>query len=281
MKRIILVISAVFSFAAAAERAPFSRYESIIERQMFGALPEGFDPTKMPSEVQKRNSKADKELAAEQEKLKSSIHFSVINVRKDGKVEVGFTDNSDPKEPCHYFICEGDTAGGWTVVNADPETASIVLEKDGVSLELTLGDNSAKGGGNMKRKGAATPATLEVTPATLEATPAPASAGRSSLLGSSRGFTSLRSRRQRLAMEERSRQEEEAKRRAAEKAAQAEKEAAREAENAAEREELREHLSVMREQVRQLREAQAKEAQAKEAQAKAEKGGENENDVVE
>ncbi|MBO5774632.1 MAG: hypothetical protein J6R63_01225 [Kiritimatiellae bacterium] len=273
MKRIILVISAVFSFAAAAERAPFSRYESIIERQMFGALPEGFDPTKMPSEVQKRNSKADKELAAEQEKLKSSIHFSVINVRKDGKVEVGFTDNSDPKEPCHYFICEGDTAGGWTVVNADPEKASIVLEKDGVSLELTLGDNSAKGGGNMKRKGAATPATLE-------ATPAPASAGRSSLLGT-RSFTSLRSRRQRIAMEERSRQEEEAKRQAEEKAAQAEKEAAREAEHAAEREEMRERLSAMSEEMRQLREARAKEAQAKEAQAKAEKGGENENDVVE
>lgn len=276
MKRIILVISAAFSFAAAAERAPFSRYESIIERQMFGALPEGFDPTKMPSEVQKRNSKADKELAAEQEKLKSSIHFSVINVRKDGKVEVGFTDNSDPKEPCHYFICEGDTAGGWTVVNADPETASIVLEKDGVSLELTLGDNSAKGGGNMRRKGAATPATLEATPATLEATPAPASAGRSSLLGSSRGFTSLRSRRQRLAMEERSRQEEEAKRQAAEKAAQAEKEAAREAEHAAEREEMRVRLRAMSEEMRQLREAREKEAQAK-----AEKGGENENDVVE
>ena len=50
-----LLLPAILSAAAlvAAERQPISRYQSIIDRQMFGALPPDFDPTKMPSEVQR------------------------------------------------------------------------------------------------------------------------------------------------------------------------------------------------------------------------------------
>ena len=151
MKLRIAFLAALAALAAAAERQPLKRYTSIIDRQMFGELPDDFDRTKLPSEVQKSSSKSDKELSAEQEKLKSAIHFSVINVKSDGRVEVGFTDNSNQKEPRHYFICKGETAGGWTVEEADPDTATMTISKDGVSLELKLGDNSAKGGVSVKR----------------------------------------------------------------------------------------------------------------------------------
>lgn len=254
MKRSILAISAVLSLTAAAERAPLSRYQSVIDRQMFGELPPDFDPAKMPSEVQRRTSKEEKELSAEQEKLKSSIHFSVMNVKSDGRVEVGFTDNSDPKEPCHYFICEGETAGGWKVVEADPDTAAMVLEKDGITLELTLGDNSAKGGGNMKKN----------------ASSASAAPARSPLVSTGR-FTSLRSRRQQREEAERKRREEDEKRRAAEKAEEEARKAAEKEERAAQLEEQRKQLQAIQEELRRVREARKTEGE----------GGGNENNDAE
>ena len=219
MKFRIAFLAALAALAAAAERQPLERYQSIIDRQMFGELPDDFDPSKLPSEVQKTSSRAAKELSAEQEKLKSAIHFSVINVRADGRVEVGFTDNTDPKEPRHYFICEGETAGGWTVEEADRDTATMTISKDGVSLELKLGDNSAKGGGSMKRSGES-------------------SAPRNSpLLGNGAGgFVSARRRRE-----------------------QREAEAAREEQRAAEREEQRKQLLAIQEELRRVRETKAAE----------------------
>lgn len=251
MKLRIAFLAALAALAAAAERQPFERYQSIIDRQMFGELPDDFDRTKLPSEVQKSSSKSAKELSAEQEKLKSAIHFSVINVRADKRVEVGFTDNTDPKEPRHYFICEGDTAGGWTVEEADAESATMTISKDGVSLELRLGDNSAKGGGSMKR-----------------ADDASASAPRNSpLLGNGAGgFTSVRRRREQreaeAAAENKKRREEEERKRAEEREA----EAAREEQRAAEREEDRKQMRAFVEELRREREAKAAEKE-KEAES--------------
>jgi hypothetical protein len=239
MKRYVSILSAFFATVAVAERQPFERYQSVVDRQMFGALPHDFDPSKMPSDVQKTNSRAEKELLAEQEKLKSAIHFSVINVRKDGKIEVGFTDNTDPKEPCHYFICEGESSGGWTVESADPEKAAIVLEKDGVTLELTLGDNSAKGGGSIKRREQAT------------------SAQKSPLIGGS-SFRSQRSlKMQRLAEESKKIEEERQKMEAARQKAAAEaaeKEAVREKQREEERAEHQQRLAELQETLKRVRE---------------------------
>ena len=241
MKFATAVLAAFAALAAAAERQPLERYQSIIDRQMFGALPSDFDRSRLPSEVQK-SSRSEKELTAEQEKLRSAIHFSVINVRSDGRVEVGFTDNTDPKEPRHYFICEGDTAGGWTVEEADHETATMTISKDGVSLELKLGDNSANGGGSMKRRDEASGA-----------------AARNSPLLSTGGFMSARRRREQreaeAAAEDRRRREEDEKRRAAEQEAEAE----REEQRAAEREEQRKQLLAIQEELRRVREAKATE----------------------
>ena len=118
MKTIALLALAVAASVAFAEKQPIERYQSIIDRQMFGALPPGFDPTKSPNEVQKMSSREERQLTQEQEKLQSSIHFSVINVASDGQPEVGFTDNSDPKAPKHYFLKVGESRDGWTVKDA-------------------------------------------------------------------------------------------------------------------------------------------------------------------
>lgn len=241
MKFATAALAALVALAAAAERQPLERYQSIVDRQMFGALPSDFDPSKLPSDVQK-SSKSAKELTAEQEKLRSAIHFSVINVKSDGRVEVGFTDNSDPKEPRHYFICEGDTAGGWTVEEADHETATMTISKDGVSLELKLGDNSAKGGGNMKRR---------------DDTASSGTGARNSPLLNTGSFISSRRRREQQeaerAAEDRKRREDDEKRRAAEQEAEEQ----REAERAAEREEQRKQLLAIQEELRRVREAKA------------------------
>jgi hypothetical protein len=49
-------------YAAFAEKQPIERYQSIIDRQMFGPLPPGFDPAKSPNDVQKSSSRNEEEL---------------------------------------------------------------------------------------------------------------------------------------------------------------------------------------------------------------------------
>jgi len=148
MKPVVLICAGAMALIAFAEKQPIERYQSIIDRQMFGPLPKDFDPTKMPSEVSKSGSAAaEQELTKEQEQLQSSVHFSVINVDHDGKAIVGFTDNSDPKAPKHHYMRVGETQDGWEVKEADPEHATMTVVKDGVEVSLTLGDNSGKGGG--------------------------------------------------------------------------------------------------------------------------------------
>lgn len=251
MKFIILGVAGLLAAVASAEKQPFERYQSIIDRQMFGPLPPGFDPTKLPSEVQKSSSAEERELTKEQEQLKSAIHFSVINVAADGVTEVGFTDNTDPKTPRHYFLKVGDSRDGWTVKEADAEKATMTIVKDEIEVSLTLGGNSASGAGTTARAGAASAARPQVG--------INAFGGRSGgLLG---GGGSLRARRLQ-------RQQEEAAAKAQADAAAAEKEAAREAERQAqaeqekaqreqERAEQRQQLLAIQEELKRVREAKA------------------------
>jgi len=154
MKPVVMTFAVVAAMSAIAEKQPIERYQSIIDRQMFGPLPKDFDPTKMPSEVSRSGSAAaEQELTKEQEQLQSAIHFSVINVDSEGKAIVGFTDNSDPKAPKHHYMRVGESQDGWEVKEADPEHATMTVVKDGVEVSLTLGDNSGKGGGKTSASG--------------------------------------------------------------------------------------------------------------------------------
>ena len=139
---IIACLAAAASCLAAG--ADFGRYQPIVDRQMFGAPPPGFDPAKPPSEVSKASRESQKEMAAEQEKLKSSIRFSLLNVEADGTVMVGFSDNSE-KPPRHYYLKVGEESGGWLVKSADPspDERRVTLVKGEMEVELKLGDDSS------------------------------------------------------------------------------------------------------------------------------------------
>lgn len=139
------IIVAVSALSLFAERQPYERYQSIVDRQMFGAPPPGFDPTVPPSEVSKSDAAADEEqLTKEQEQIKSAIHFSVINVTPSGETAVGFTDNGDSKNPVHYYLKVGESRNGWLVKEADPVKATMTIAKGAVEVSLSIGGNSAK-----------------------------------------------------------------------------------------------------------------------------------------
>ena len=257
MRSIVFLLLALAVSAASAEKQPISRYQTIIDRQMFGQLPEGFDPTKSPNEVQKTSAKEEKQLTQEQEKLQSAIHFSVINVASDGQPEVGFTDNSDPKVPRHYFMKVGETRDGWTVKEADAENATMTIAKGEIEVSLTLGGNSAKGGGTTSRAGGSTTLPASVSKGGVW-TP-----GRGGLLGGG-SLRARRLQRQQEAQAAAAKQQEEQAAREQERQAREEQE---KQQREAERAEQRQQLLAIQEELKKVREAKA-------AAAKSEDGGE-------
>jgi len=253
--------------AAFAEKQPYSRYESIVERQMFGKPPPGFDPEKMPSEVSRSGQK---ELTKEQEKLQSSIHFSVINVTPDGATAVGFTDNSNPKEPVHYYLKVGEKRNGWEVREANAETASMTIARGDIEVSLTIGENSGKGGGTTAARNGSAAAGDK----------GDVSLPRRGLMpgGGLLGSGSLRARRQERELQRQKAAQEEADRtrqlvaEAAEEAAEKAAEKAREEARKEERAATRQQLMTLQDELRKMR----KEAKPAE-QEKQEEGNEEDN----
>ena len=251
MKSVVFIAIALTVSVAFAEKQPIERYQSIIDRQMFGLLPPGFDPTKSPNEVQKTSGKEEKQLTQEQEKLQSSIHFSVINVTPEGATAVGFTDNSDPKAPVHYYLKVGEKRNGWEVKEADANRASMTIAKGDIEVSLSLGGNSAKDGGT-SRAGGSAPAAAASGAARR---PGPFGGG---LLGGS-----LRARRLQRQQEEQAaaaKQREEQAAKDAERQAQAEQE---KQQREAERAEQRQQLLAIQEELKRVREAKAAAEAAK------------------
>ncbi len=245
------MLAAMAALCAAAEKQPFERYQSIIDRMPFGQPPPGFDPTRDPAEVSKDEySGGETELTQEQEAIQKAVRFSVINVESDGAVRVGFSDMTDPKAPRHFYLAVGEERGGWVVKAADPNEKTMTVEKDGVEVELALGENS--GGGDAKAEGGARATKRGV---------------RSSLLdrnASHGAATSMRGRREkREAEEQRQRAEQERERAEREKREEQER-AEREAERAEQREQLnalKEELMRQREEAKAARERGAEESE--------------------
>ena len=237
MKLVLFTLIGVVSAAAVADTQSFDRYQSIIDRQMFGKLPPGFDPEKMPSEVAK-TSRGGKELTKEQKKLQSSVHFSVINVAADGTPVVGFSDNSDPKAPVHHYIKAGGESGGWKVLSVDTAEKSMTVQKDGVELTLKLGDNSGASGKTANGGGASAAVPAVASAAALSAP------RRSGLLGTLGSRRALRERQMRE-REDAEKQEREAER----------------ARREAEREEQRQQLLAIQEELKRQRDVKRSEKQ--------------------
>lgn len=140
---VVLLLGGLGLSLAAATR-PFADYQTVIDRQMFGAPPKGFDPSKMPSDVAKANSKAEQEKSKAEEKIRRAIRFSVLNVTADGEVMVGFTDQRDAKNPLNYYMKVGETRNGWTVKDADRTEATMtIVDEEGIEVSLRLGGDSA------------------------------------------------------------------------------------------------------------------------------------------
>ena len=276
VRPLLALLLVAFAFVAGAEKMPYDRYTNIVERQMFGPLPDDFDPTKMPGEVSKSSSssrkKTDAELTKAEQQLKSAISFSMINMTPEGDVKVGFTDNSDKKTPLHYYMKVGEERNGWLVKEADPETATMTIAKGEIEVTLTIGGDSAKDAGATSKAGAKKPGALN-------ANAAPGGIRQSSLL---RGNT-LRARRT-MKREARERTEAElaaAKQRNEElEKARAEEEAQRAAEKAeadAKREEDNQRLQKMRNELDAVRQEMKEAQKAKDAE-EASEGGESENE---
>lgn len=259
-------LAVVAACPASAEKVGYDHYKTIVDRQMFGPLPADFDPTKLPSEVAKSSSSAsaaaEAQLTKEQEKLKSAVRFSVINVTPQGDVAVGFTDSSNAKTPKHYYLKKGEARDGWLVKEADPEKATVTLEKDGIELPLAIGEDSAK---KDPKKGLAKDQARGANP------------GRSSLLGSVGARRRLR--KEELAKQAadnaqlRQQVEEMKERQEQERLEREQEEARRKAEEEATREERRKELESLRQVISKNREKLT--APAPEEKAEEESNDEN------
>ena len=237
----LLACAAVFAcIAAFAEKQPYERYKSIVDRQMFGTPPPGFDPEKMPSEVSRSEQK---QLTKEQEKLQSSIHFSVINITPDGDTAVGFTDNTNPKEPVHYYLKVGEKRNGWEVKEASADTATMTIARGDIEVSLTIGENSGKGGGNTTARGGGA--------ADAESGASPRRLTQGGLLGNMRGGMLSRRRQEREMLrqkEEMARKEQEDKLREDREAAEQAAEQARQ-----DREAQRQQLMAIKDELLKMR----------------------------
>lgn len=235
MNKSLTLLFLATTATAFAERQPYARYETIVDRQMFGPLPPGFDPSKMPSEVAKGSSREEKELTQEQEQVKKAIRFSVINVTPAGETVVGFSDNGDLKNPLHYYLKVGESQNGWTVKEADPQAATMTVVKGEVEVTLKLGGET--GGA-----------------------PARSEAAAGTAAGGSR--VSFRERRQR----ERQQLEASAAKMAEEAKAREAREAEEKQQREAERAEQREQLLRIQEELRKAREARESQKEAEDPQ---------------
>ena len=272
-------VAALGAGALMAEKQPFERYQTIIDRMPFGQPPPGFDPNRNPDEVSRNEFAASgEELTQEQEAIQKAVQFSVINVEADGVVRVGFSDRSDPSSPRHYYMAVGEERGGWLVKEADAAAKTMTVVKDEVEVELKLGDSTqgadakggrARGGTGVGRRGAPVPGARSSNVMT-----------RSSLLsrgGAEGGASTAMGRRERRLMAEREQLERaeqleaEAKRRAEEEAARREEDkAAREAERA----EQREQLAALQEELRRQREEREKNKKNTSDEGEGSDGGE-------
>ena len=263
MKLILSFYSMLFALVLFAEKKPLEYYQPIVDANPFGPPPPGFDPNVLPNDPSlkgKSSSRDEKKLTQEQEKLKASISFSVINKTEDGNVAVGFTDNGDPKAPRHYYLKVGEERDGWKVDSADPVEGSMILIKEGMDpIELTIGSSSdAKG-----KAPTAAAAMPQRRPALM--------GGMNGRPGV--GMGSLRDRRMNRERERQESAAAEAKRQEEAKAAQAEREA-REAEEKAQREqeraEQREQLERIKEELKRVRESKKDEVQKDESASEGE-----------
>ena len=134
MKYIFAFFTIILASAVLAEKRPFERYQTIIDRRPFGQPPPGYNPEQFASEAARNPGKTEAELSKEQQQLQKAVALFAINIDPDGSTMVGFSDMSDPKSPAYYYMPVGETRNGWFVKEASPSStnAFMTVVKDGV-----------------------------------------------------------------------------------------------------------------------------------------------------
>jgi hypothetical protein len=112
-----------------------SPYPIILEKMPFGSPP---DPNALDAAA---TGMDEVKMKAEQEKLAQTFSWTAINITPDGQTAIGFTDLS-VKPPASYYMTVGESANNWTVVEADYDSETATIEKDGVRISLKFGNKS-------------------------------------------------------------------------------------------------------------------------------------------
>lgn len=128
------LIAASSALGGGAALPPFSEYAVILERKPFGDLAKveqapGVDPAEAAqAEQQKKDEQA----------LARQIDLVAVNITPRGKLAVGIVDKST-KPSRSLYIAVGESEFGYTVVDANFDEETAVIEKDGTSVTLKLG----------------------------------------------------------------------------------------------------------------------------------------------
>lgn len=151
---------------------PRSYYSVILSRKPFGDSAD----LKPASPPDKQAEMAAAEQARQEQNLARQIDMVAINRSPSGKLLVGLVDKSDGKNHRNFCLSPGDSAGGFTLVEADFNEETATIEREGVSITLKLG----KGVVQKDAEGAAQPqepVAPQATPPALrsasEPSPAP------------------------------------------------------------------------------------------------------------
>ncbi len=123
----------------AFEMPPFEYYEVIITRQPFGALSAAKGIAVEPPDADEMRQ------AQEEQKLARQIHMVAVNRTPAGRIAVGFVDKAAKPEK-HYYLNVGESADGFTVVEASFQDESATLTKEEVTITLKLGQGLVSGG---------------------------------------------------------------------------------------------------------------------------------------
>ena len=116
IRQTVAAALSLVTIAAYAEKRPYSRYEPIVERQMFGPLPVTtitFPPR---------------------------FFISVI------------LSMAEATAAWDHYLKVGESRDGWKVEAADAKAATMTIVKDDIEVSLTLGGNSGKGGGTVAKR---------------------------------------------------------------------------------------------------------------------------------
>lgn len=114
---------------------PREYYSVILNRKPFGDTAD----LRPSAPVDQQAELAAAEQAKQEQTLARQIDMVAITRSPTGKTLVGLVDKSDGKNPRNYCLAAGESAGGFTITEADFKEETATIERDGISITLKLG----------------------------------------------------------------------------------------------------------------------------------------------